>query len=89
VNHWTTHKFWACYAELSPDVQTLADKQFALLKSNPRHSSLQFKKVGKLWSARVNLGVRALAVEDGNDFIWFWIGQHREYEILIRTLSRR
>ncbi len=27
---------------------------------------------------------RALAVEDGNDFIWVWIGIHDEYERMIR-----
>jgi hypothetical protein len=26
---------------------------------------------------------RALAVKDGDDFIWVWIGQHDEYDRLI------
>jgi hypothetical protein len=44
-------------------VQQLADENFALLKSNPQHPSLHFKKVGRFWSARVGLQYRALAVE--------------------------
>lgn len=45
---------------------------------------MQFKKVGELWSARVGHAHRALAVEDGEDFIWVWVGAHDEYEKLLR-----
>ena len=64
-------------------MQQLARKNFALLKSNQAHPSLQFKKVGEYWSARVGRSYRALAVEDGADFIWVWIGHHDEYDRLI------
>jgi hypothetical protein len=47
-----------------------------------RHT--HFKKVGKLWSVRAGPHHRALAVEDGVDFIWVWIGPHDEYERLIK-----
>ncbi|MFW6096274.1 MAG: hypothetical protein ACOC8S_07545 [Bacteroidota bacterium] len=43
----------------------------------------EFKKVGKKWSARIGLSYRALAVEDGSDFIWVWIGDHDQYDRLI------
>jgi hypothetical protein len=69
---------------LPGEVRKLADKSFRLLKKNPRHPSLQFKKVGELWSARVGHAHRALAVEDGEDFIWVWVGAHDEYEKLLR-----
>jgi hypothetical protein len=69
---------------LSDDIRALADKQFALLKENPGHPSLRFKKVGRFWSARINTGIRALAVESGSDLVWFWIGDHREYDRVIR-----
>jgi hypothetical protein len=35
---------------------------------------LQFKKVGRFWSARVGLRYRAVAVEADGDLVWFWIG---------------
>lgn len=82
--HRTTERFWECYSNLPQDIQELADKNFHLLRDNPRHSSLQFKRVGGFWSARVGLAHRALAVEDGSDFIWVWIGTHDAYEKLIR-----
>jgi hypothetical protein len=33
---------------------------------------------------RVGLHYRALAVEDGDDLIWFWIGTHAQYDAIIR-----
>ena len=84
MTHRASDRFWSSYEKLSAEIQDVADKQFELLKSNPRHPSLQFKKVGKIWSARVNLSIRALAAEDGDDYVWFWIGEHHEYERLIQ-----
>jgi len=54
-----------------------------LLKEDPKHPSLHFKKIGKLWSARVGKNYRALAMEDNTGFIWVWIGNHSEYERLL------
>ena len=41
-----------CYQMQS---ETLADKNFALLKANPNHPSLHFKKVGRYRSAAIGL----------------------------------
>jgi hypothetical protein len=65
-------------------VRELADKNFRLLQSNPRHLSLQFKKVGNVWSARVGLAHRALAVKDGEDCLWVWLGSHDDYGRMLR-----
>ena len=54
-----------------------------MLVENPAHPSLRFKKVGKLWSARVGRDYRALAVADGEDFTWVWIGAHDQYDRLL------
>ncbi len=43
-----------------------------------------FQNVGGFWSARVGIHYRAIAVEDGNDFIWVWVGTHEEYDRLIK-----
>ena len=53
MKHVASARFWALYAELPAEVRTTADKNYALLKDNPQHPSLHFKKVGPLWSARV------------------------------------
>ena len=80
--HQTTRRFWRCYDTLPPEIQRVADRSFALLKRNPRHPSLHFQKTGKLWSARVGLHHRALAVPDATGFLWVWIGTHAEYDRL-------
>ncbi len=45
--------------------------------------------MGKFWSVRAGINHRALAVEDGEDFIWVWIGTHREYERMIKVMGSR
>jgi hypothetical protein len=84
VRHFASPDFWAAYRKLPESVRNLADKNFALLKSEPRHPSLHFKKVGKLWSARVGLHYRALATEVDGDLVWFWVGSHAEYDRLTK-----
>jgi hypothetical protein len=64
-------------------IRKLADANYALLKRDPRHPSLQFKKVGRYWSVRVGLRYRALAVEADDGYLWFWIGSHADYDKII------
>lgn len=86
--HRASRRFWNAYHNLTPEARAQADKQFQLLKRDPRHPSLNFKAVGRIWSARVSRGIRALAVRDGENYVWFWIGDHREYERLVRDLQK-
>ena len=58
----------------------LADKNFALLKSDLRHPSLHFKRIGQLWSVRVGGRYRALGTDVEDGISWFWIGTHAEYD---------
>ena len=83
MRHFASRAFWEAYNKLPEHIRELADKNFALLKENPQHSSLQFKKAGRFWSARVGLRYRALAVETNGDLVWFWIGSHADYDALI------
>jgi hypothetical protein len=84
LKHHTASSFWQMHAKLPAAVRKLADKNYKLLESDIAHPSLNFKRVGKYWSARVGLEYRALAFKDGDDFIWFWIGEHDPYERLIK-----
>lgn len=83
MRHLASRRFWSAYDALPPPIRALADASFDRLKREPRHPSLHFKKVGRFWSARVGARYRALAVEDGNDLVWFWIGSHAEYDRLV------
>jgi hypothetical protein len=88
VNHFADPDFWKRYDKLLPKVRDAADKNFKLLKTNPKHPSLHFKQIGRYWSVRVNLETRALAVAAGEDFIWFWIGGHKEYDRIIEAQKK-
>jgi hypothetical protein len=83
LNHFATPSFWAAHRALPDEIRELADKNFALLKENPRHPSLRLKKVGAFWSARVGRDYRALARDREEGLVWFWIGSHGAYDRLI------
>ena len=85
--HRTTTRFWKLFEGLPQNVQQIARRNFELLKVDPLHPSLHFKKVGKFWSIRVGFNHRALAIKDGQDFIWVWIGDHSDYDRMIKGMG--
>ena len=62
--HHATTAFWECYQQLPAAIQQLADKNYELMKADPEHPSLHFKKVGSYRSVRVGLAYRALGIVD-------------------------
>ena len=90
MNHVTLPRFWRLYHQLPTEVQTVADKNYALLQANPFHPSLHYKKVGRrrqMWSVRVGEHHRALGKIRAEDTVWFWIGTHAEYDELLTHLD--
>jgi hypothetical protein len=72
-----------CYRNLPEGIQRLAGDSYHLLRQNPRHPSLHFKRIGRFWSARLGMHCRALAVQHEADIVWFWVGPHAEYNRLV------
>ena len=58
----------------------MADEKYELLKADPRHPSLHFKRIGSVWSVRAGLHYRALGHDVPDGIQWFWIGTHAEYD---------
>ncbi len=83
MRHFTSPSFWELYEKLPSTVQELADKNFELLKTDPKHPSLHLKKAGKYWSARVGMKYRVLGIELDEGLLWFWIGTHAEYDKIL------
>lgn len=88
MKHSALPAFWKRYNALPETVRKIADKNFRLLKENPSHPSLQFKKMvtssgRKLWSVRVGSDYRAVGLDKLNEISWFWIGSHSEYDRVI------
>jgi hypothetical protein len=82
-----TKRFRALFAALPPDAQSQARTAYLLFQQNPRHSSLQFKRISPadptLYSARVGSHYRVIGKLKGDTVIWDWIGSHEEYNNLI------
>jgi hypothetical protein len=68
--HHATSGFWDCYKRLPVSIQQLAEKNYELLKVDPGHPYLHFKKVGPYRSIRVGIAHRALGVEDWDAIVW-------------------
>jgi hypothetical protein len=83
LTHHASPSFWRCYDALPATVRTLADKQFELLKADPRHPSLHFKRVKRFHSVRVGARYRALGVDVVDGILWFWIGSHADYDRIV------
>ena len=60
MKHFATPDFWKAYESLPAHVRRLADRNYQLLKTDSRHPSLHFKRVGRFGSVRVGLNFRAL-----------------------------
>ncbi len=81
----TTRQFRRLFSGLPFDVQRNAKRAFRLFQSNPAHPGLQFKKLegeDDIYSARIGLEYRALAVMRKDHVLWYWIGSHSEYDRL-------
>lgn len=83
MRHLTSPEFWAFYRALPADIRALADKNFALLKHDPRHPPLRLKKIDDLWSVRVGDHYRALGTDVKEGIYWIWIGSHADYDKMI------
>ena len=87
----TTQQFWKCYNRLSAEVRKQAKDAYELFSDNPYHPSLHFKRVHStrpIFSVRINIDLRAVGVLEGDEVTWFWIGSHKEYEIVIKRFRK-
>jgi hypothetical protein len=82
----TARRFWRLFSDLPVDPQRDAKRAYRLFQSNPAHPELQFKKLGgedDIYSARIGPEYRALAVVKKDRIVWYWIGNHSEYDRLV------
>jgi mRNA-degrading endonuclease RelE of RelBE toxin-antitoxin system len=85
----TTPSFRDALAKLPKVIRARARAAYRRFQRDPRHSSLQFKKVHRtrpIYSARVTDDYRVVGTVEGNEIVWFWIGKHEEYERLLKSL---
>jgi hypothetical protein len=83
LKHLTTPEFWERFDRLPEEARHIARKNYDILKADPRHPSLHFKRIEAYWSVRVGLHYRALELEVEGRVLWFWIGTHAEYDRIV------
>lgn len=85
----TTAEFREQLSQLPTELQERADEAFERFQEDPSHPGLEFKRVHPsrpIYSARISLNYRALAVNREDTWIWFWIGSHSEYDKLLNRI---
>ncbi|WP_414543574.1 type II toxin-antitoxin system RelE family toxin [Nostoc sp. CCY0012] len=85
----TTARFRKAFAVLPEAVQQQTRKAYRQFKQDPEHPSLRFKKVHPqlpIYSARISRIYRAVGLLEGDTVIWFWVGSHAEYDMLLSQL---
>ncbi len=87
----TTKDFRDLLASLPLDIQRRARDAYKLFRVNSSHPSLHFKPVhtrvkGSFYSVRIGIRYRALALREGDELIWFWIGSHADYDALLSQM---
>jgi mRNA-degrading endonuclease RelE of RelBE toxin-antitoxin system len=88
----TTEAFRRQVRELPESARSMARQAYRKWLSNPRHPSLQFKRIHlhePIYSVRIGIHWRAVCVVEGDTATWFWIGSHAAYDALIKKMRQR
>jgi len=78
-----TPEFWELYRSLAPDVPVAARKSIRKIPGKSRASqspSGAVRSDRRAWSVRITRDHRAVALRSGEEWVWFWIGNHKEFD---------
>lgn len=84
-----TKQFREMFTSLPMDVQQQANKAYRQFLADTAYPGLEFKQVssnGPIYSARIGIHYRALAIKRPDYWLWFWIGSHAEYDQLLKQI---
>ncbi len=78
-----TKNFQKRFQKLSQIIQRQVGSKLKLWERAPSHGSLRFKRLypGKpYWSLRITGDYRLIGRRDDGHVVWFWIGNHNDYD---------
>jgi len=78
-----TPHFWELYGQLPSPIRTAARQAYQKFRQDPTNPSLHLERLRferRAWSVRVTLNYRAVALREGDLWIWVWIGSHQEFD---------
>ncbi len=85
----TTIQFRKQFSALPKQIQEQTRKAYRQFQDDSSHPSLQFKKIHSqlpIYSARINKDYRVVGQLEQDTVIWFWIGSHAEYDLLLNQI---
>ncbi|ACB53205.1 hypothetical protein cce_3857 [Crocosphaera subtropica ATCC 51142] len=85
----TTAKLRKMFTNLPKPIQEQTRKAYRQFQKDPNYPSLRFKKIHPtlpIDSARITKDYRAVGQLEGDTVIWFWVGSHTQYDMLISQL---
>jgi hypothetical protein len=89
VKSFTIAGFREMFSDLPKPIQEQTRKAYRQFKEDPSYPSLRFKKVHPqlpIYSARINRNCPAVGQLEDDTVIWFWVGSHAEYDMLLGQL---
>jgi len=78
-----TPQFWELYRSLPPHVRAAARKAYEQFFENPAHPGLHVERLRsdrRAWSVRITRDYRAVALRSGEEWVWIWIGDHKDFD---------
>ena len=78
-----TDRFWRLYADLPVGIKSAAREAFGRFRENQAHPGLRLERLRadpRAWSVRVTRDCRAVALRNGDNWTWVWIGTHRDFD---------
>lgn len=78
-----TDYFWELYRGMPVEVRIAAGLAYGKFRQNPAHPGLQLERLRKdprLWSVRVTRDHRAVARRYEDEWVWIWIGSHKDFD---------
>ena len=78
-----TSEFWRLYRGLPVEIRAAAREAYRKFNANPAHPGLRLERLkfdSRAWSVRISRDYRAVARRNGDDWLWFWIGTHRDFD---------
>jgi len=76
-------EFWQLYHALPSEARSAARRAYQLFSHNPAHPGLRLERLRfdpRAWSVRVTRDIRAVALRHDDEWLWFWIGTHKEFD---------
>jgi hypothetical protein len=65
-------------------------KAYRIFKKDPFYPGLHFKRIHStrpVFSLRITKDYRAIGLQQDNRIIWFWIGSHSDYDLILKQLK--